>query len=285
MTPRRALALLPGWLAIAMLAAIAILPCAAQERTDDGAPLPGYAGYVNDHAGVLDEPARAKLESFLDQLERKTGAQFAVLIVRTTEPLYPADYKVQVFQQWGIGRKGQDSGLLMLVAIEQRRVEFETGYGLEGTLPDGLQSRIVRREVAPRFREGDWAGGVTAGVLACASRIAAEKGVTLSWNGEELRYTGRRSKPGSEVVIAILVFLIIAGVVSSMSRGGPYGPTGRRRHGGWYGGWGGGWGGGFGGGLGGGWGGGGFGGGDSGGSSFGGFGGGGSGGGGGGGSW
>jgi uncharacterized protein len=167
----------------------------------------------------------------------------------------------------------------MLVAIEEREVRFETGYGLEGTLPDGLQSRIFRKVMAPRFRKDDYAGGVTAGVLACAQRIAAEKGVTLEWGGHELRYGSRDDGP-PPWALAIMVALVLLFVLLRMigGGGGGYGPGRRRRwRRGWYIGPGGFGGGGFGGG--------GFGGGGFGGGSFGGFGGGASGGGGGGGKW
>src|SRR5262245_12450090 len=194
--------------------------------------IPAPVGFVNDRAGKLDETTRAQLEAFLDQLKEKTGAEFAVLIVPTTAPEDPSEYKVRVFQRWGLGKKGEDNGLLMLVALEEREVRFETGYGLEGTLPDGLQSRIFRDEMAPRFRAGDWSGGVVAGVLACATRIAAEKGVTLEWNGRELRYANKsRRIPGWPFILALFVFIIIVNAVSNANRGG----GGRwRRRGGWY---------------------------------------------------
>jgi uncharacterized protein len=165
----------------------------------------------------------------------------------------------------------------MLVAMEEREVRFETGYGLEGTLPDGLQSRIFREEMSPKFREGDPAQGIVAGVLAVARRIGAEKGVTLEWDGRELRYSSARRSRTSGLLIAFVVFFVMFVVLPALGFS-----SRRRRRGGWYmgpggfGGWGGG---GFGGG---GFGGGGFGGG---GGSFGGFGGGSSGGGGGGGKW
>jgi uncharacterized protein len=202
--------------------------------------------------------------------------------VRSTAPESPDEYKVRVFNQWGIGKKGEDNGLLMLLVLDERALRFETGYGLEGTLPDGLESRIFRHEMAPRFQSGDFAGGITAGVLACAARIAADKNVKLEWNGEELRYDEHRPSTGSllpALVIVAIIIVILISIGGNMS--GPGGPGRRRYYGGL-----GGWGGGFGGGLGGlgGWGGGGggFGGG---GGSFGGFGGGSSGGGGGGGKW
>lgn len=256
-------------------------PARAQDPGSDApadTAIAAPVGFVNDRAGVLDGTTAARLEAFLDQLKNKTGAEFAVLVVRSTAPADPDDYKVRVFERWGLGRRGEDNGLLMLVALEERAVRFETGYGLEGVLPDGLESRIFRELMAPEFRKGDYSAGIVAGVLACAQRIAADKGVTLEWNGRELRYRKSSGRlPWWALLIIIVVFWIVVGSISRGVR-----PYGRRRRSPWF--YGGGWGGGFGGGFGG-FGGGGFGGGSGGGGSFGGFGGGSSGGGGGGGNW
>jgi uncharacterized protein len=263
-------------LALALLALARPTPALSQNAPDSAA-IPEPVGFVNDAARVMDESARAKLESFLDQVKVKTGAEFAVLTVQTTAPLDPSDYKVQVFERWGLGKKGEDNGLLMLVAVAERQVRFETGYGLEGTLPDGFQSRIVREVMRPLLREGNYSEAITQGMLANAARLAKEKGVSLEWDGRELRYDagGRDRTSPTELLVMLVVALIFISIVSSRMRG--------RRGGGWWwlgpggmGGLGGGFGG-FGG-----FGGGGFGGG---GRSFGGFGGGRSGGGGGGGGW
>lgn len=249
---------------------------AAPTRPESALPAP--TGYVNDLAGLMTESDRAKLEGFLDQVERKTGAEFAVLTVKTTGGVDPREYKVTVFNQWGIGKETDDEGLLLLVAVEEREVWFETGYGLEGTLPDGWQSRLVRREVRPRFREGDYAGGITQAMLVSAARVAKEKGVTLEWDGRELRYDERDSGgiPPAVLVLLLVLFVLIMVAAANASRGGR--GRGGRGSGGFGGpviiggsGWGGGWGGSFSG--------------SGGGPSFGGFGGGSSGGGGGGGSW
>ncbi len=265
-------------LALALLALVHPAPARSQNAEPDSAAIPEAHGYVNDTAGVMDETARAKLESFLDQVQKKTGAEVAVLTVKTTAPLEPSEYKVKVFERWGLGKKGENSGLLLLVAIAERTAIFETGYGLEGTLPDGLEARIVRSLMVPAFRSGDYATGITQGVLASSALIAKDKGVTLEWEGTELRYTGPRGRDGGSdlPIVTIVAALMIASVIGRLMGGG-------RRRGGWwvgpggfggmggFGGWGG-WGGGFGGGGGGG-------------MTFGGFGGGMSGGGGGGGRW
>jgi uncharacterized protein len=280
MRSRRAFARPFLFLAVAAACLLA-WPLGAQEESGR-AHIPAFGGFVNDSAGVIGEPRAAQLEGFLDQLKRKTGVEFAVLTVPSCAPEDPSAFKTRVFQAWGIGGKEKDEGLLLLVSMEEHAIRFETGYGLEGTLPDGWQSRMTRELMIPRFRSGDPAEGITAGVLASAQRIAAEKGVQLEWNGKPLRYSekSRRFPPGLLVMIVVIIILFV--ILPAIGGGGGFG--GRRR-GGWYGsnwggGLGGGWGGGF-GGMGGGFGGGGGGGG----GSFGGFGGGSSGGGGGGGNW
>jgi len=247
-------------------------PARAQDSTRLPA-VPAFHGYVNDDAGVIGEERAAQLESFLDQVHQKTGAQFAVLTVQSCEPDDPTTFKTRVFNTWGIGDKDRRDGLLLLVSMKERALEFETGYGLEGTLPDGWQARMLRDLAVPEFRKGDPAAGITAAVLAASQRIAAEKGVKLEWNGKELRYDeggGSWGTPVWMMVLFILFFVVSAILNNALRRLG--------RGGGWYGpgGWGGGFGG-FGGGFGGG--------GGGGGSSFGGFGGGSSGGGGGGAHW
>jgi uncharacterized protein len=272
------------WVAVAASCAIALgalaRPAAAQDSTAAGIPpIPQPTGYVVDQADVIDATTEDRLQRYLDQLETRTGVEFAVLTMPTTAPMDPLQYKTQVYQQWG----GHREGLLMLVAMEERTIAFETGYEVEGTLPDGLQARIIRQQMVPRFRAGDVSGGIVAGVIECAERIAKEKGVTLEW-GEGRPQTVRSERRKMPLWLMILIFVLILIVVSRASGGGGGGR--RRRGGGWWigpgmGGLGGGWGG-WTGGLGGG----GFGGSSGGGGSFGGFGGGfGSGGGGGSGRW
>ena len=264
------------WRAAARATLIALFlqgATARAQQSGDLPAIPAFHGYVNDDAGVIGEERSAQLESFLDQVHQKTGAQFAVLTVPSCEPEDPSQFKTRVFNAWGIGDKERRDGLLLLVSMKEHAIIFETGYGLEGTLPDGWQARMLRDLAVPEFREGRPADGITAAVLSASQRIAAEKGVKLEWNGRELRYDegGSEGIPAWMIVLFVLFFIVFP-ILTARSR--------LRRRGGWYGpgGWGG-WGGGFGGF------GGGFGGGGGGGSSFGGFGGGSSGGGGGGAHW
>lgn len=262
-------------LAAGALLFVACLAGPARSQDSSSAAIPAHEGYVTDAAHVIDPARRAELEGFLDQLQKKTGAEFAVLTIATTAPEAPEAYKTRVFQAWGIGKKGEDNGVLLLVAMQERALRFETGYGLEGALPDGWQARMLRNVVVPKFRAGDPGEGITLAVVESAKRIAAEKGVTIEWDGRPLVYDDGGGARSGRGIPMWLVALIIVIVVSNLASQG-----GRGRRGGRYYGGGGPWigGGGFGGGLGGGFGGGG-------GSSFGGFGGGGSGGGGGGADW
>jgi uncharacterized protein len=180
----------------------------------------------------MDETARARLEAFLDQVKRKTGVQFAVLTLRSTAPLDPIQYKTEAYRRWFHGNR---TSLLLLVALEERKIAFETGYELEGILPDGLEARIIRDEMTPRFRAGDLAGGITAGVLRVAGIIAKDRGVTLEWDGRELRYS-RDRRDGGEFPVALVVFvvaMILFGMISQTLGGG--GRRGRRGSGWWVG--------------------------------------------------
>ena len=260
----RGLAVLVATLLVLVLLA---LPLFAQTGE---ASIPPYAGYVTDEAHLFDDARHAQLEGFLDQVQKKTGVQFALLTVATTNGEDPEAFKVRVFKKWGIGNADRDDGLLLLIAMQEHKLVFETGYGLEGTQPDGWQARMLREVAVPKMRAGQPADGVTAAVLATAQRIATDKQVQLTWDGHELRYDGDGATHAKLPLglIALVIFLVISTILRAMR-----GANGYRGGGGFYGGGFGGWGGGFGGGGGGG------------GSSFGGFGGGGSGGGGGGASW
>ncbi len=137
-------------------------------------------GMVTDLAGLLGDGARTRLEAMLRDLESKTTAELAVVTVPTTGGEDPKMYAVELFRRWGIGKKGKDNGALLLVTVQERAVEVEVGYGLEGTLPDGLVGEILDRNVVPRFKAGDYEGGITAGAQAIARVIARQAGVELA---------------------------------------------------------------------------------------------------------
>lgn len=160
-----------GALGAEQAAGVAEQAAGAAGQAAGGSALPAAAGFVNDYAGVLPADDRGRLEASLRSLERDTGVEMAVAVVPRAAPDTPKMYAVKLFQAWGVGKKGKDNGILFLVAMEERRVEVEVGYGLEGVLPDGLVGEILDREVVPRFRAGDFAQGIAGGVAALAARV------------------------------------------------------------------------------------------------------------------
>ncbi len=126
--------------------------------------VPPLTGRVVDLAQVMPAALKAQLTSELEAHEAKTGNQVAVLILPSLdgEPLEP--YSHRVATTWALGRKGTDNGVLLLVALRERKIRIEVGYGLEGTLTDLRASRIIRYDMVPRFRAGDVPGGIAAGV-------------------------------------------------------------------------------------------------------------------------
>jgi uncharacterized protein len=119
---------------------------------------------VTDLTVTLDAAQRGALEQQLAAFEQRKGSQVAVLVVPTTAPETIEQYAIRVADAWKLGRKGVDDGAILLVAKEDRALRIEVGYGLEGALPDAIAKRIVDEVIVPRFREGDFAGGIDAGV-------------------------------------------------------------------------------------------------------------------------
>ena len=227
---------------------------------------------VTDRAGVLAAGQPEALSEKIDQFERETSNQILVWIDRKLpEGFTLEDFTVRAGQKWGAGQKQEDNGAILFVFVDERKVRIEVGYGLEGALPDVTAKRIIDEEILPRFRSGDYPGGVEAGVNAMMAAIKGEYRGTGKTVDEQRR--GGGSAQMSSCLLAALffgVFVLLPILTRKRRAFRSHGGRGWWTGGGW-GGWGGGgWsGGGFGGG-GGGWGGGGGGGWSGGGGSFGG---------------
>ncbi|MBE2211223.1 MAG: TPM domain-containing protein [Xanthomonadaceae bacterium] len=125
------------------------------------APIPPLDSPVIDTTGTLDAASREQLIRQAEALQQRKGSQLQVLIVPTTEPEDIAQYAQRVYDQWKLGRKGVDDGVILIVAKDDRRVRIQPGYGLEGAIPDATASRVIQEYLVPKFRNGDFAGGVT----------------------------------------------------------------------------------------------------------------------------
>jgi len=148
--------LLQAWLAAVML--FGSFLAAAQIA------VPPLTTRVTDLTATLSGVQVNALEQKLAQLEARTGNQVAVLLVPSTQPDTIEQFAIRVFDQWKVGRKGVDDGVLLLVAKNDRKLRIEVGRGLEGVIPDAYAKRIIDEEITPRFRQGDFSGGIGAGV-------------------------------------------------------------------------------------------------------------------------
>lgn len=149
-------------LVIVLFAAAAFLAAGRAFALD----VPPLAAPVNDHASVLAPEVKNRLNAELLALQQETGAQIAVLTIPSLEGEVLEDYSLRVASTWGLGEKDKNNGVLLFVAIKDRKLRIEVGQGLEGTLTDALSSRIIRQEIAPAFKLGDYAAGVENGIAA-----------------------------------------------------------------------------------------------------------------------
>ena len=182
---------------------------------------PAYSGSVNDYAGVIDSSTASKLENLCRALEQKTSAELAIAVVKTVEPLDSKTYAVKLFEKWKIGKKGKDNGLLLLLAMEERRVEIEVGYGLEGVINDAKAGEILDKYVVPFFKQGKFGAGLYNGAEALANRVAETAGQELgeSYQGYRAGKTADADSYFSTMVIAIIILSLLSIFASGLASG------------------------------------------------------------------
>jgi uncharacterized protein len=137
-----------------------VLWCCA--LTAQALDVPRLTGYVNDEAGLLSAAERTALEQKLDAYEKQSGQQFALLTIPTLDGDALESFSIRVVEQWKLGKKGKDDGLLLLVVRDDHKLRIEVGYGLEGEITDAFSSRVIRDVIAPAFRAGAPAQGINA---------------------------------------------------------------------------------------------------------------------------
>jgi uncharacterized protein len=146
-----------------ILLGAALLAGAIPGASAAGVAVPELKARVTDLTGTLSSGEQSQLESALAAFESRKGSQVAVLLVPTTQPETIEQYGIRVAEAWKLGRKKVDDGALLLIAKDDHTVRIEVGYGLEGILPDAIAKRIIEEDIVPRFKQGDFAGGVRAG--------------------------------------------------------------------------------------------------------------------------
>jgi uncharacterized protein len=137
--------------------------------------IPSLTARVTDTTGTLDAQQTQTLETELTALEQRKGSQLAVLVVPTTQPEEIEQYSIRVVDAWKLGRKNVDDGALLIVAKDDHRVRIEVGRGLEGVIPDAVAARVIREYIAPKFRTGDYYGGIHDATIAMTKLVDGEQ--------------------------------------------------------------------------------------------------------------
>lgn len=176
-------------------------------------PVPALSDRVIDQAGVLGS-GRAALVEQLARIERETGAQLVVLTVATTQPEDIAAYAHRVADQWKIGRREIGDGLLIVVAVQDRRMRIEVARTLEGAVPDVVAGRIIRERMAPAFRQGDYAGGITAAVSQIDGLIRGEKLPPPDTRGESGSHGSVSDATEDEGMIWVLTGVFVVPIIA-----------------------------------------------------------------------
>jgi uncharacterized protein len=201
---------------------------------------PKPAVYFNDYASVVPAGTAQQLNKTLEDFEKATSSQLVVAIFQKMQTdSSMEDYTHRIFESWKVGQKDKNNGIVLFVFVQDRKMRIEVGYGLEGALPDAIAKRIIEDEIKPHFKNGDYAGGMTAGVTAMIKATRGEykgTGVTRSKNGRSYGISP------FWIVVFLVVFFRVVWPLMLLFRGGT---TYRRsgRNSGWSIGWGGGGGG------------------------------------------
>ncbi|MCZ6688921.1 MAG: TPM domain-containing protein [Planctomycetota bacterium] len=193
-----------------------------------GQDIPEPTGFIVDQAGVIDARTEATLIGYIQELKQKTGAELAIVTIDSLGGLPKEEYSIRLAEKWKVGKAGEDTGVIMLIAVGDRKWRIEVGYGNEGVLPDSLADRIGREHLVPHFKANRYSEGIYKASLAVMNVIAEEHGVQL--RGVPVVRTRRgRGGPGKASLFTtcffILVILLVLG--GGASRG--Y----RRRSGAW----------------------------------------------------
>ncbi|MFP4301290.1 MAG: TPM domain-containing protein [Spirochaetaceae bacterium] len=178
--------------------------------------LPQPRGYVNDFAGVLSSAEEQQMSRLAEAVERATGAQLAVAVVESIEPYGSIEqYSIALAESWGVGSGEEDNGVLLVLAMAERRVRFEVGYGLEGAITDGTAGAILDEAVLPALREERYAAGLLRGMEAVSAEIAEAYQVDLREYGatEQPRSLSRSrgDSGGLGRIVYLLIFLFFFG--------------------------------------------------------------------------
>nr|WP_313062909.1 TPM domain-containing protein [Moraxella sp. CTOTU49097] len=168
---------------------------------------------VIDEAKILSASDKQAIETKLRSLNDRGLAQAAVVIVPTTNGEDIFDYSMKVADRWKLGKKDTDQGLLMVVAVNDRKMYILTGYGLEGTIPDAVAKRIISDDITPRFKQGDYAGGITAGINRIEERLTTDPAILKQADANRVNTNAQSNQEGGIPLIFLGFFGFVAGMI------------------------------------------------------------------------
>ncbi len=192
----------------ALLLVMSLLLFSLSARAKDS--FPTAVGAINDFAGVIKPEYAEKMEILAREVRDKTGTSLVVATVKTIGDNDPADYANRLYQAWGIGKKGENKGVLIFLALKERKVRIETGYGVEGILPDGRVGEILDSFVLPYLIKGDYSQGLSNALIAVSAVVAEDARVSLTGLPPVKRVVpGRVGRQGGLLPL-IIVFVVIS---------------------------------------------------------------------------
>jgi uncharacterized protein len=190
-------------LSVMMLISLFVPLSVASER------FPKPVGAVNDFAGVISPQYERAMKSLALEVLQKTGTSIVVATFNNIGTDDPADFANRLYEAWGIGKKGEDKGVLVLLTVKERRVRIETGYGVEGILPDGLVGEILDGYVVPYLKQGDYGKGMSNAVMAISAIVAKNAKISLTGKSSVYQPIKHKPKRGSNLFTLILLVIIM----------------------------------------------------------------------------
>ena len=178
------------------------------------AALPQPTGYVNDFAKILDSKTKNYLEGTARAFEQKSGNEIAVVTIPSLKGDPIEDYAVKLYETWGIGKKGKDNGVLILVAPNDHKMRIEVGYGLEGIINDAKAGRIIREKMIPYFKEGNFSAGILNGMLTTIALISKGQNINFDFKSAgaiPVYESATKTKKGPLSKIFTVLLLILMG--------------------------------------------------------------------------
>ncbi|VDA99242.1 Beta-propeller domains of methanol dehydrogenase type [Olavius algarvensis spirochete endosymbiont] len=160
-------------------------------------------GRINDNAGLLSQASKNELEAYLAELERASGIQVALLTIPSLSGENIESYSFRVAEEWGLGDKEDDNGVLLLVALDERKIRIEVGYGLESVLTDAKSGFIIRNVIVPEFKKGNYSEGIVEGLLTIGEVVSGNLTIT------DDQIENSRSNDGGGMLIFVLIFLLV----------------------------------------------------------------------------